>query len=131
MKWALIENNEISNIIVADEDFARSIGAIEVPEDACIGWQKIGTGFEPKPEPPQPVRTPDFVSSRQFKLMLEIMGQTLAVETWVAAQPKLIRIAYENSGQFDRNDPMLQAGFKALGFSEADLTAFYVAAAKL
>lgn len=81
---------------------------------------------------PQPVTViPSTVSSRQFKLQLEIQGLTLAVETWVASQPKLIRIAYDNSGAFDRNEPMLQAGFKALGFTEAALDAFYVEAAKL
>lgn len=74
---------------------------------------------------------PASVSARQFKLQLEIQGLTLAVETWVASQSKLVRIAYANSGRFDRDEPMLQAGFKALGFTETDLDAFYVEAAKL
>ena len=81
---------------------------------------------------PQPVIViPPTVSARQFKLQLEIQGLTLAVETWVASQSKLVRIAYANSGRFDRDEPMLQAGFKALGFTETDLDAFYVEAAKL
>ena len=74
---------------------------------------------------------PASVSARQFKLQLEIQGLTLAVETWVAAQSKLVRIAYANSGRFDRNEPMLQAGFAALGFSQAQLESFYIAAAAL
>ena len=74
---------------------------------------------------------PESVSARQFKLQLEIQGLTLSVETWVAAQSKLVRIAYANSGRFDRNEPMLQAGFAALGFSQAQLDAFYTAAAAL
>ena len=74
---------------------------------------------------------PASVSARQFKLQLEIQGLTLAVETWVASQSKLVRIAYANSGRFDRDEPMLQAGFKALGFTDAALDAFYVEAAKL
>lgn len=81
---------------------------------------------------PQPVPViPSTVSARQFKLQLEIQGLTLSVETWVAAQSKLIRIAYANSGRFDRNEPMLQAGFAALGFSQAQLESFYTAAAAL
>ena len=74
---------------------------------------------------------PASVSARQFKLQLEIQGITLSVETWVASQSKLVRIAYANSGRLDLDEPMLQAGFKALGFTDAALDAFYVEAAKL
>lgn len=79
--------------------------------------------------PPDPI--PDRVSSRQFKLQLELQGLTAAVEGWVRAQPKLVQIAYDNSGTFDRTDRMLQSGFKALGFKPAQLDAFYAEASKL
>ena len=110
-------------VFVPDERF------VECPDDVFGGFLRIKGKFV-APASPAP-EVPATVSARQFKLQLEIQGLTLSVETWVAAQSKLVRIAYANSGRFDRNEPMLQAGFAALGFSQAQLDAFYTAAAAL
>jgi len=122
---------KIINGIVDAVRFTPKDGYIEAPETVFGGFSYANGQFAAPVKEPAPAVIPSTVSSRQFKLQLEIQGLTLAVETWVAAQPKLIRIAYENSGAFDRTEPMLQAGFKALGFTEAALDAFYVEAAKL
>lgn len=37
MRYAIIENNVCVNVIIADEWFASSIGAIELPEGFGIG----------------------------------------------------------------------------------------------
>lgn len=79
--------------------------------------------------PPEPV--PDRVSSRQFKLQLAIDGLKPSVDAWVAAQDELTQIAYEYSGEFVRDEPMMQAGFAALGFTPEQGDAFFVAAAGL
>jgi len=111
--------------------FTPKDGYTEAPETVFGGFSYANGQFAtPTKEQSLPV-IPSTVSARQFKLQLEIQGLTLAVETWVSAQSKLVRIAYANSGRFDRNEPMLQAGFKALGFTGAALDAFYVEAAKL
>jgi hypothetical protein len=78
---------------------------------------------------PDPV--PESVSSRQFKLQLHIAGLTDTVEGWINSQDPTVRIAYENSGSFVRSEPMMASGFAALGFSEAEIDAFFVAAGKL
>jgi hypothetical protein len=82
-----------------------------------------------RPAPPPPV--PDVVSSRQFKMQLEIDGLTTPVEAWVATQSKLVQIAYVESKAFNRDDTMLQSGFAALGFSSARVDTFFTAASKL
>jgi hypothetical protein len=74
---------------------------------------------------------PDRVSSRQFKMQLSIAGLKEQVETWVAAQDELTQIAYAESGEFLRSEPMMQTGFAALGFTSAQIDAFFTAAAAL
>lgn len=109
--------------------FVPDLAYEEVPDDVFGGFIRVnGKIIAPAlPEPEPPAR----VSARQFKMQLAILGHLAKVEKWVREQPELVQIAYDNSATFDRDDPALQTGFKALGFSEADLTAFYAAAAKL
>jgi hypothetical protein len=77
------------------------------------------------------VRVPSSVSARQFKLQLLADGLLDQVEAFVASQGKAVQIAFEYSGSFVRSEPMMAAGFAALGKSAADVDAFFMAAAKL
>lgn len=103
-------------------------GTVQVPikPGADYEWQGREWAFVP-PAPVVPFR----VSSRQFKMQLAISGLKSAVEAWVATQGELTQIAYESSGEFDIREPMMQAGFAALGFTEAQRDAFFTAAAQL
>lgn len=78
-----------------------------------------------------PVAVPDRVSARQFKLQLLADGLIDQVGDWVATQSSAVQIAYEYSGSFAVEEPMMQAGFTALGFTEAQRDAFFIAAAAL
>ncbi|RWD71689.1 MAG: hypothetical protein EOS37_11140 [Mesorhizobium sp.] len=78
-----------------------------------------------------PTVVPDSVSARQFKLQLLSADLLDEVEGWIAAQDRAVQIAYENSGSFVRASPMMQTGFAALGFSNEQIDAFFVAAALL
>lgn len=80
-------------------------------------------------EPPSPT-PPDRVSSRQFKLQLLAEGLLEQVEGWVASQGKAIQLAYDNSNEFVRDEPMMQAGFAALKFPPEQVLAFFSAASK-
>ena len=82
-----------------------------------------------RPAPPAPV--PDRVTSRQFKMQLAILGLKASVDAWIASQSELVQIAYENSGTFVRGEPMMQAGFTALGFTPEQIDAFFTAAAEI
>jgi hypothetical protein len=73
---------------------------------------------------------PDRVTARQFKLQLLAEGLLDHVEGWVASQGKAIELAYDNSGTFARDESMMQAGFKALGFPPEQIDAFFSAASK-
>ncbi|MER9762426.1 hypothetical protein [Mesorhizobium sp. M0138] len=75
------------------------------------------------------VRVPTSVSARQFKLRLLAAGLLDQVEAFVASQGRAVQLAYEYSGSFVRTEPMMAAGFAALGLSEGEVDAFFVAAA--
>jgi hypothetical protein len=49
----------------------------------------------------------------------------------IASQPKAVQIAYEYSGTFVKSEPMMQAGFTALGFTEEQLDNFLAAASQI
>ncbi|MBD9455942.1 hypothetical protein IB244_31215 [Rhizobium sp. RHZ02] len=78
--------------------------------------------------PPPPV---EIVSARQFKLQLLASGLLDQVDAWIASQSKAVQIAYEYSGTFVKSEPMLQAGFNALGFTDEQLDGFFQAASKI
>ncbi len=82
-----------------------------------------------RPASPPPV--PDRVTARQFKLQLLADGLLDQVEGWIATQSQAVQIAYANSGTFVRDEPMMQAGFAALGFTPARIDVFFVAASEL
>jgi hypothetical protein len=74
---------------------------------------------------------PESVSARQFKLQLLAQNLLDQVETWVASQSQAVQIAYANSGTFVRDEPMMQAGFAALGFTSQQINDFFTQAAAL
>lgn len=71
------------------------------------------------------------VTSRQFKMQLVLSGLKAAVDEWVSEQPEVVQVAYEYSSNFVRDEPMMQAGFTAMGFSQQELNDFFIAASKL
>lgn len=73
----------------------------------------------------------DSVSARQFKLQLLAAGLLDDVDAWIASQSKAVQIAYEYSGTFVRTEPMMAAGFAAMGFTDHQVDEFFTAAAQL
>ncbi len=73
----------------------------------------------------------DSVSARQFKLQLLAAGLLDQVNAWVSSQSKTAQIAYEYSGSFVRTEPMMAAGFAAMGFTDQQIDDFFTAASKL
>ncbi|MBX4944648.1 hypothetical protein [Rhizobium binae] len=71
------------------------------------------------------------VSARQFKLQLLAGGLLDEVDAWVGQQPREVQIAYEYSGTFVMDSPMMKAGFSAMGFTDGQVLEFFSAAAQL
>ena len=70
MRYAKVENNIITNIILADEIFANSIGAVLCPNNAVIGWIQVGQNFQAPPEP-----TIDLVKAKE-EMWLKIKAES-------------------------------------------------------
>lgn len=51
MKYAIIKNGKVENIVVATPEYAAQQGWAECPEGVNIGWNFDGSG-EPLPPPP-------------------------------------------------------------------------------
>ncbi|MBX4901665.1 hypothetical protein HJA83_09995 [Rhizobium bangladeshense] len=71
------------------------------------------------------------VSARQFRLMLRRAGLLDQVKAWVAQQDGETQDAFEYSGTFVKDSPMMSAGFKAMGFTPQQIDGFFTAAASL
>lgn len=80
---------------------------------------------------PSRIPVPQIVTARQFKLQLVASGLIDQVDGWIALQDRATQIAYEYSGTFVRDEPMMQSGFAALGFTPEQVDAFFLAASKL
>lgn len=79
--------------------------------------------------PPTPTITA--VSARQFKLQLLQAGLLDQVDAWIASQSRAVQIAFEYSGTFVRDEPMMASGFKAMGFTDSQIGTFFTAASIL
>lgn len=101
---------------------------VEAPDAPIVEWWVEGRTVTLVPVPPPvPVR----VSARQFRLQLRASGLLATVQAWVASQSGYVQDSFEYSDSFVRTEPMMQAGFAELGFSESQIDAFFVAAAAL
>lgn len=106
----------------------------EIPLDArdVVLFLDKGGVIEPYEKEPAPAPVvPSLLTRRQFFLQLELSGLTEKVASWVSGQPKLLQIAFRESGSFKRDEPAMMAGFAALGFAADQIDAFFEAGARL
>lgn len=71
------------------------------------------------------------VSARQFRVMLRRAGHLDAVKAWVAQQDGEIQDAFEYSGTFVKDSPMMAAGFAAMGITAQQIDDFFIAASQI
>lgn len=141
-RCTLPDGSQISPVVLGWRDDEAGYAVVEVIDFvAPEGKQIVGVpsytiedgkaveSYEVEDIPAPPV--PDRVSSRQFKMQLLIDGLFDDVEAWVGAQSQLVQIAYHNSGTFVRGEPLMAAGFAALGFTEEQGDQFFTAAAAI
>jgi len=140
MKFAIFDNDGFPIAFYSPDIHGDNIpaAAIQIRDEQ---WQEFisnnglrkwadGEVVAYAPPPPTPP-TVTSVSSRQFKLQLLAAGLLDQVDAWIATRSKAVQIAYEYSGTFVRTEPMMVAGFAAMGFTEEQIDAFFEAAARL
>lgn len=92
-------------------------------------WETGGGEIAAYIPPALPV--PDRVSANQFGKQLFAMGLLASVQAWVSQQDADTQWSFDRSATFVRTDPMMQAGFAAMGFAPEQMDAFFVAASLL
>ena len=87
--------------------------------------------------PPQPLSVPDRVTRRQFKQGLTRLGLRAAVETWRAGLDTSSSAGrdaadwYDESNDFERANPILNAMSAQFGLSQAQVDAAFIMMAGL
>ncbi len=134
LRWASPDNTIlVAHITLQDgTSFDASIRDGDLPHVQHVWTKAIAGDYGPIAAYEQPApQIPDRVSSRQFKLQVHAAGLQTPIEAWIAAQDTPTQIAYASAATFVRTDPMLQAGFAALGFTVQQIDDFYVVASQL
>lgn len=133
MQYAIIENGVVANAIVADAEFAASIGAVELPEHAGIGWTYDGTTWTAPVPAPAPV--PAVASMRQARLALLQAGKLQDVDAAIAALPspakEAAQVEWEYATEVSRDSALMQQLAAAIGLDDAALDALFTQAAQL
>jgi hypothetical protein len=130
MKYAIIENNTVINVAVADQPLADNWIASEAAA--------IGDGYENgqfiKPPPPS-VLVPDSVTMRQARLALLQAGLLSSVDAAIDGLPEpdrsAAKIEWEYAAVVQRASGLVPAMGAALGMTEAQIDDLFILAATL
>ena len=76
MRYAIVENGVVANVVVADAELAAQNGWVECPT-AGPGWLYDGQTFTAPPAPPTPEPTP---TPTKEQLMAELAALTAKIQ---------------------------------------------------
>lgn len=74
---------------------------------------------------------PQIITPRQCRLLLLHQGQLASVNAMIAKQDEATRITWEYAIEFHRDDPLLNALAASMGWTDAELDAFFIEASAL
>ena len=133
MRHAIIADGVVTNIAVADADFAAEQGWVAIPDDLPVaaGWTySEGSFYAPLPAP---VPVPEVVSMRQARLALHATGLLDDVEAAIITMDEPSRttaqIAWEYSTEVRRDDLLVTQLAGALGLSDEQVDELFRQAA--
>lgn len=127
MRYAIIENGTVVNVVVAEPDFAEEQGWTPVAGSVATGWAFNGDVFE-EPAPKLPP-VPESVTPMRAKLALLQYGLLDAAEATIAQANPAIRIMWSNALEFRRDDPAVNAVGAALKLTSSQMDDLFRAAA--
>jgi len=131
-RFAIIDAGRVTNIVEADAAFAASIGAIDAT-GGKVGDLWDGTQYTTPPPPPAPV--PAEITMRQARLALLGAGKLAAVDTAINAMDEpaksAAKIEWEYSNTVQRHNGFVAALGPALGLTDAQIDALFLAAQAL
>lgn len=129
MRYALVQNGVVQNVIKATPEIAAQWGAIECPEHVGPGWLYDGQVWS---EAAAVVVAQTEVESHKARIELIVRGEWAQILAIVDAMPEPQRsIATEAlyGPHYKRTSPMLAILADAMGWSAADVDERFAAAA--
>lgn len=130
---AVIENNIVTDTLrvnpynIYPEAYASRF--VECPEGVRRGW--LFDGVKYSAPPPAPATAPRTVTMRQARLALLAAGLLNTVETAIAGAGPAAKIEWEYAQDVQRAAGLIPAMATALGLTDAQIDALFVAAAAL
>lgn len=109
MKYAIIENGVVTNIVKADADFAATQGWIEVSDGAEIGGTYADGVFTPKPAPePEPVDPNTYtIHAAWLKAYLRSQGWEAELNGIVDTAGPVAQALWESGSTYRVNDKLV------------------------
>ena len=130
MRLPLIDaTGTVVNVVLAGGDWTPPDGLTIGPEGGEIGWTWANGDWVKPDESEQPASVPSAVSPYQARRALNAAGLRDAVEAAVAAASYDVKDAWEYALTVERSSPMIAAVASALGLTNAQVDALFVAAA--
>jgi hypothetical protein len=135
MRYVIIDNGVVVNIVVSTPEFAEEQGWLECPEGVGIGW--TFDGDTPIPPAPQPESVHDSVDNAQVRLALIKSGISIAtVDAAIAAIEDQVEreIAYtqwEYRATIRRDSELLVSLSSAIGLTSEQVDDLFRLAATL
>jgi len=112
MRYALVKDNKVINVIVADESWEHPefIKILDLNDKAEPGGTWDGEQFLPSPPPlpPEPIPVTQ-ITMRQCRLQLLAVGLLDAVEDIVAQADKSIQIEWEYATIVYKSSPLIES----------------------
>lgn len=133
MKYALIENGSVVNVVLWDgvAPFEGSENLVPAGDTVAIGDSYGQNGFSKPPVETAPAPVPQSVSMRQARLALIDAGHYDAVQAAIAQADERTRVEWEFAATVERGSPIVATLAQALGLLDETLDALFTAAATL
>lgn len=115
MRYLIVDNHVIVNIVAASKDYAQSKGWPQAPDGVGIGWSRSGPSEAWQPgEPLAPVEYPRFVGNEKLDLFTQ--QEQLAVVTATMTDP-MVKLMYDRllgAAYLSYEDPETEQGLALL-----------------
>lgn len=99
--------------------------------NVATGQITVDPDFVPEPVPPPPPRVPAAVAMRQARLALDAIGKLDDVDAAIAQAGRTAQIEWEYAHEVRRDAALVIGIGAALGLTEAEIDALFIAASDL
>ncbi len=129
-RFAIIEGDLVANVVLSSGEFAQEQGWVACPDDVSPGWTWDGLTFAAPVVVPV---VPAVITMRQARLALLGAGMLAAVDAAISSMPSPMKeaaqIEWEFATEVRRQAPLILQLGPALGLTDAQIDALFIAGA--